>query len=391
MIKKKSNFIILFGLLFSIFLFPKDVFADTSGNYSCLTPDDGNDNSVCLPPEPSKEILNSAEKEGINFLYVTINNTRYKAYFFTGTIGGVGFKDPDFSSLSMSLTVPGFHGSFINKGYYDMVFSDKDYGSSGFFTYDDIAKQLPYYQLYYSGGIYKYTLIFTYTDDVLVTFDDRDSSTPFTVAVPVGDSSTGDLLAMPFVSLYIDEENDVILFGLASHMNIDDSYNWPTYYYTGAFQPNVAGILGPSTYKVNDKYYVSVNLPRWGFADTSHPALDYPVIYTKDNFQNILDNDFQFTSNSNLVDSDGNSVDYNYKQDISNNSSSNPVSGFEVPTTLSEVLAMIPKLLSQMVSAFAVVATIFTTAMVGFPPIITVGLYSVFILGILILIIKCLK
>ena len=52
---------------------------------------------------------------------------------------------------------------------------------------------------------------------------------------------------------------------------------------------------------------------------------------------------------------------------------------------------MIPELMSQMVSAFAVVGTIFTTAMISFPPIITVGLYSVFILGIVILIIKTLK
>ena len=45
----------------------------------------------------------------------------------------------------------------------------------------------------------------------------------------------------------------------------------------------------------------------------------------------------------------------------------------------------------DLANAFGVIATIFTTALNGFPPIITTGLYSVFILGILILIIKCLK
>lgn len=61
------------------------------------------------------------------------------------------------------------------------------------------------------------------------------------------------------------------------------------------------------------------------------------------------------------------------------------------PTSLDEVLAMIPDLFKDLVNAFGVIGTIFTTAMSSFPPIITVGLYSVFILGILILIIKCLK
>lgn len=61
------------------------------------------------------------------------------------------------------------------------------------------------------------------------------------------------------------------------------------------------------------------------------------------------------------------------------------------PTTLEEVLAMIPDLFKDMINAFGLVGTIFTSALSSFPPIITTGLYSVFILGILILIIKCLK
>ena len=61
------------------------------------------------------------------------------------------------------------------------------------------------------------------------------------------------------------------------------------------------------------------------------------------------------------------------------------------PTSLDEVLAMIPDLFKDMANAFGLVGTIFTTAMSSFPPIITTGLYSVFILGILILIIKTLK
>lgn len=61
------------------------------------------------------------------------------------------------------------------------------------------------------------------------------------------------------------------------------------------------------------------------------------------------------------------------------------------PTSLDEVLAMIPDLFKDLANAFGVIGTIFTTAMSSFPPIITAGLYSVFILGILILIIKCLK
>ena len=64
---------------------------------------------------------------------------------------------------------------------------------------------------------------------------------------------------------------------------------------------------------------------------------------------------------------------------------------FWFPTTLEEVLAMIPELFKDMINAFGLVGTIFTSALSSFPPIITTGLYSVFILGILILIIKTLK
>ena len=64
---------------------------------------------------------------------------------------------------------------------------------------------------------------------------------------------------------------------------------------------------------------------------------------------------------------------------------------FWFPTTLEEVLAMIPDLFKDMINAFGLVGTVFTSALSSFPPIITTGLYSVFILGILILIIKCLK
>lgn len=71
---------------------------------------------------------------------------------------------------------------------------------------------------------------------------------------------------------------------------------------------------------------------------------------------------------------------------VSDNNNKNPF-----PTSLGEVLDMIPDLFKDLANAFGVIATIFTTALNGFPPIITTGLYSVFILGILILIIKCLK
>lgn len=73
-----------------------------------------------------------------------------------------------------------------------------------------------------------------------------------------------------------------------------------------------------------------------------------------------------------------------------NGSGSNPVPS-PFPTSLDEVLSMIPDLFKDMANAFGLVGTIFTTAMSSFPPIIVTGLYSVFILGILILIIKCLK
>lgn len=383
MINRKSNFIILFVLLFSIFIIPKDVFAET---YSCLEP---GDSQLCMSDNYSQSAIALAEKNSVNFLYLNIGNTRYKAYFFRGSSGSTAYSSYDLSNIGISLlrfdnNLDKLTGNWMS---YGPVFDSKNSGSnSGFIAYDDIQQKLPYFQLYESAGLFKYTLFFTYTDDVLVTFDDGDLSRPFTVAVPVSEDTSNELLAMTFVSLYVDDEDKIILFGL--YDNMPDTYN---NFFVNNFLLRPDGSIGAKNYKVGDKYYTAIMRPRWLFADSSHPTLDYSVIYTDDNISNIFSNKNKFTSNSNLIDSDGNSVDYNYKQDISNNSSSNPVSEFEVPTTLGEVLAMIPKLLSEMVSAFAVVATVFTTAMAGFPPIITVGLYSVFILGILILIIKCLK
>lgn len=383
MIKKKSNFIILFGLLFSIFLFPKDVFAET---YSCLDP---GDSKLCMSDNYSKSAIALAEKNSVNFLYLNIGNTKYKAYFFRGSSGSSGYSNFDLSVTGLSLlrfdnNLDKLTGNWMS---YGPVFDPKsERADSGFIAYDDIQHYLPYFQLYESAGLFKYTLFFTYTDDVLVTFDSRDSSMPFVEAVPISESTSNELLAMTFVSLYVDDEDKIILFGLYDAFS-NDIEN----YFVESFLLRSDGSIGAGNFQIGDKYYTTILRPRWAFADTSHPVFDYPVVYTEDNISKIFSNKNKFTSNSNLVDSDGNSVDYNYKQDISNNSSSNPVSDFEVPTTLGEVLAMIPNLLSEMVSAFAVVGAIFTTAMAGFPPIITVGLYSVFILGIIILIIKTLK
>ncbi len=86
------------------------------------------------------------------------------------------------------------------------------------------------------------------------------------------------------------------------------------------------------------------------------------------------------------IDEDGSTNNISIPNNDSNISNDNIF-----PTSLDEVLAMVPDLFKDLASAFGVIATIFTTALNGFPPIITTGLYSVFILGILILIIKCLK
>lgn len=382
MIKKRNNYLILFGIIFSVFLFPKDVFAES---YSCLSPSDSN---LCMEDNYSKSALALAEKNSVNFLYLNIGNTKYKAYFFRGSSGSIAYSFFDLSNIGISLlrydnNLDKLTGNWIS---YGNVFDEKKEGSnSGFIAYDDIQQRLPYFQLYESSGLFKYTLFFTYTDDVLVTFDASDSSNPFTVAVPISESNSNELLAMSFVSLYVDDENKTILFGL--YDNVATTYN--NFFVENLH--NYDGNIGSKNYKVGDKYYTAILRPRWAFADTTNPKYDYSVVYTDDNISNIFSNKSKFTSNSNLIDSNGNLVDYNYKQDISNNSSSNPVSSFEVPTSLADILAMIPELMSQMVSAFAVVGTIFTTAMISFPPIITVGLYSVFILGIVILIIKTLK
>ena len=383
MIKMKNNYLFLFGLLFSLFIIPNNVFAQS---YSCPNP---KDSTLCMSENHSKSAIALAEKNSVNFLYLNIGNTKYKAYFFRGSSGSTAYSFFDLSNIGISLlrfdnNLDKLTGNWIS---YSDVFDSKSQGSnSGFIAYDDIQQRLPYFQLYESSGIFKYTLFFTYTDDVLVTFDDNDDYTPFTVAVPISESNSHDLLAMSFVSLYVDDKEKIILFGLDDNVS-----NEHPNYFVESFSSPTSGTLGAKNYKVGDTYYTAILRPRWAFADTTHPTLDYSVIYSNDNISNIFSNKSKFTSNSNLIDSNGNTVDYTYKQDISNNSSSNPVSEFEVPTTLGEVLAMIPELLSEMVSAFAVVGAIFTTAMASFPPIITVGLYSVFILGIVILIIKTLK
>ena len=367
MIKKKNNYLILFGLLFSIFLIPKDVFA--SSNRACSL-----DERPCMAENYVNMVGDLAQQvEDLTFLNLEIGDTVYKAYFFYGYDDLEAMDNWfDISDVGLSLVKPTNPYDTLegNSFLFNKLFSSS---VPGFFSYEDLYSKLPYFSLFKADRYADYVLVFSYSPNFMLYTDESYTTPQLLLKVPYSSDIKNNLAAITFSSIYKNDSDKVIVFSFDAEIS-----STPNSQFTDMFfcQHNAA-----YPFILNDLEYFNVNNFSKYFDGNNY----------LESYDSLLSNDLKFSSNSDFIDSNGSKLDYSNFQDISNSSSSNALAEFGVPTSLEDLLLMIPKMLKQMVSAFAVVGTIFTIAMSSFPPIITVGLYSVFILGILILIIKCLK
>lgn len=381
MIKKKSNILFIFGFLFSIFIIPSDVFA--SENYT--TCEELGVSSWCPTIDSSQSLIHQAKRLEISYMNLLIDGVEYKSYFLYSDNKSSSYRKGDFDSDSFGfsltegdpmLSVMELHlGNWI---WFDDGM-DKVYG--GWFEFDDILQQFPYFSLIKnSTNQYPYVLYFTYTDDVVTRFTSSgrfEYMVPYSKRVP---NSGG----LTFVLAFADNNTKEALFIAVSGGSSGSSNE---FYFagtdsTGCASPDLVGISGYCGVSLDGKKYVPLSGSK--ILDDSSLNGSFNSSY----FNSSLMSTMGFTSNVSLKDESGVDMNYVNNQDISNSSSS---SGSAFPTSLDDLLSMIPDLFKDLSKSFGVIGTIFTTAMISFPPIITTGLYSVFILGILILIIKALK
>lgn len=381
MIKKKSNYLLLFGLLFSIFLFPKDVFA--SENYT--TCEELGELSFCPTIDSSQSLIHQAKRLDISYMNLLIDGVEYKSYFLYSDNKKLGFRKGDFNtdSYGFSLTQGDPMLSVFELHLGDWIWYEDGMSSvyGGWFEFDDILQQFPYFSLIKnSTNTYPYVLYFTYTDDVVTRFTsvgEFQYMVPYSKRLPNAGGLT-------FVLAFADNNTKEALFIAAAGgtFGSDNDFYFAGTDSTGCFTPSLVGTPSYCGLSLDGKEYVPL-LGTKILDDHSQNGT-----FNSSYFNSSLLSTIGFTSNVNLKDETGVDMNYVNSQDISNSSSS---SESDFPKSLSDYIAMIPDLLGQMATAFSLVGTIFTIAMSSFPPIITAGLYSVFILGILILIIKCLK
>lgn len=105
--------------------------------------------------------------------------------------------------------------------------------------------------------------------------------------------------------------------------------------------------------------------------------------YRSSNFTNII------SSNIDLTITGTNEPYTNYnKVDFSESIKGDSFGGLGGINSVTDIINKIPELIGDLVASFSLVGLLFTTLLGSFPPIVTVGLYSVFTIGIIILLIK---
>ena len=103
-----------------------------------------------------------------------------------------------------------------------------------------------------------------------------------------------------------------------------------------------------------------------------------------------------FNSNMNFIDDKGNTIiNDTYKEnDFSSTSSSSnnkKYNEFNTPTSLDGFIKKIPEMIKTLAASFSLIGVMITTVFDEFPPLIVTCLYSTFLLGIIILILKALR
>ena len=98
----------------------------------------------------------------------------------------------------------------------------------------------------------------------------------------------------------------------------------------------------------------------------------------------------------NFIDDKGNTIiNDTYKEnDFSSSSSSSnnkKYNEFNTPTSLDGFIKKIPEMIKTLAASFSLIGVMITTVFDEFPPLIVTCLYSTFLLGIIILILKALR
>ena len=367
MISKRNNYLILFALFFSMFLIPSDVFAADTNNKACSF------SSFNCIDEADVTGLGEIVKrsDDLTYLNLKIGSDTYKAYFFYGYNDYEVMNERfDISRVGLEKYIPKDKSKFTEPYLSDLYSVYFEYGNSSFLQASEIIDKLPYYVFLKADKSADYVISFSYTDKIMLRLS--GDSTRVEQRIPLSSDLPNKLGSLTFFSNYLNKEDKIIIFNLSVNLPLDPMYQYDDMFFNISDPTDQFTLNGVP-------YYETIEFSR--YFDSSKYL---------NGFDSLLDDNLSFSSNSIIIDTNGNNLDFSNHQDISESIGNNGTI-FDVPSNLGDILSMIPDLLGQMVSAFAVVGTIFTISMSAFPPIITVGLYSVFILGILILIIKCLK
>ena len=326
---KKQHFLI-FIFLFSILLIPKDVFADY-------------------------EELDSKETSSVLEVF-SENSSKFS---------GLIMNSNDFSSKHFFLYFTANKNNAFVSDYFGFTLNDAGDSSVGYIPFDNLLNSFPYY-LTFTDYLDRRYFFFFYDKDVYLanrayTIRDTQSGADYNgIAIYIKHKEKApSALAMSFRQIGV--------------LNNNYLYNAYTYDSTAQEYGLVRG-----NQLVNSVYYDRI-------------LGDFGVDYSS--LEDFINSD-SFYSNATIHDINSSNIDnelsYSNSLDISN-SATNSQFGELAPKSLGELIASIPHIITELFAAFSIVGVLFTSVLATFPPVITFGLYTIFTLGIVILIIKTLS
>lgn len=323
----KKQYFLIVIFLFVVLLIPKDVFADYEE----------------LDSEKTSSVLNivsdSSEASGLILSLDDVSTTHYFIYYTENS-----------------------NFSFPSDNY---GFSLVGIDNYGLIQFEDLLNVFPYY-LTFTDYLDRRYFFFFYDKDVYLA----------NRAYTIRDTQTG--ADYNGIAIYIKHKEKTppalaMSFRQIGLLGSDYLYNAYTYYSTAQ---EYGLILGNQL--VNSVYYDRI-------------LGDFGVDYSS--LEDFINSD-SFYSNATIHDINSSNIDnelsYSNSLDISN-SATNSQFGELAPKSLGELIASIPHIITELFAAFSIVGVLFTSVLATFPPVITFGLYTIFTLGIVILIIKTLS
>ncbi len=346
----KNSYLFLFSLLFSLFMMPKDVFAS---GYEDVPLDDASQVFDYVSGKTGSikvsylnfPLLNVTEKPKFYFSYVYDGANSSSAIYYDENVFGIQLKY--YSPLHP------FHTNYWHSGRGEA-------GQLGAFDFNDILDKYPYYIVFkdYKGVYY---INFFHTDDIIIELGgvtSEDVSYPVPLFYVKKVEKNPPALAISFKEIY--NSNNTYLF---NSYTLNSSYG---------------SVIKASNLDIEQNGVIY------------RPVYDTDIMLSSDTTLDSFLSSSDFYSNCSIKDTAGQDLDYTNKVDISNSSSSSDF-GDLAPKSLGELIASVPGLIADLFSSFTLIGILLTYGLNSFPPVITFGLYTVFIMGIVILVVKCLK